>query len=277
MREQDDVDFEIKLLLEAIYHKYRSDFRNYSVASMRRRLLLAIQRLGFASVSQLQDALLSQPALYDKLLPYLTVPTSEMFRDPSYFACLRSEVLPILATYPSLKIWIAGCSTGEELWSVAIMLKEENLLHRSVIYATDINPRSLQAAESGIFSLEEMSKFTRNYQAAGGKNAFSSYYEVKGDRAVFHPALKTNVVFADHSLATDSVFAEVQLISCRNVMIYFNRELQDRTFNLFRDSLAYRGFLGIGSKESIRFSAAASDFDDFSAREKIYRKKAVLR
>jgi chemotaxis protein methyltransferase CheR len=198
-----------------------------------------------------------------------------MFRDPSYFLCLRKEVLPILATYPSLKIWIAGCSTGEELYTMAIMLKEEGLLSRSVIYATDINPKSLAAAEDGYFRAEEIPKFTKNYQAAGGKYAFSDYYEVVSDRVVFNPELKAGVVFADHSLATDSVFAEVQLVSCRNVLIYFNRDLQDRAFELFRDSLAYRGFLGIGSKESIRFSSVHGAFDDFSAREKVYRKRAV--
>lgn len=276
MRDLDDVDFEIKLLLETIYHKFRSDFRSYSPASMRRRLTLAIGRFGIASISQLQDQLLANPDLYDRLLTYLTVPTSEMFRDPTYWACLRKEVLPILSTYPSVKIWIAGCSTGEELYTMAIMLQEEGLLNRTVIYATDINPKSLAAAEDGYYHLEEIPKFTKNYQAAGGKFAFSQYYEVVGDRAAFNPELKKSVVFADHSLATDSVFAEVQLVSCRNVLIYFNRELQDRTFELFRDSLAYRGFLGIGSKESIRFSSVSPGFDEFSQREKIYRKKAAL-
>lgn len=273
-RSPDTIDFEIKLLLETIYFKYRSDFRNYSMASVRRRVGLALAHFGLETVSQLQDKLLAESSFYDALLQYLTVPTSEMFRDPEYFSVLRREVMPLLATYPSVKIWIAGCSTGEELYSMAILLQEEGLLARSILYATDINPKSLAAAEAGVFSLEQVRKFTGNYQKSGGRAAFSDYYKVEGDRAIFQPTLRAGVVFADHSLATDSTFAEVQLVSCRNVLIYFNRELQDRAFTLFRDSLAHRGFLALGSKESIRFSGLSSDFDDFSVKTRVYRKKA---
>lgn len=274
VRDAETLDFEIKLLLEALYFRYRSDFRNYSVSSTRRRLTLAMTRMGFTSISQLQDKVLSDPEVYDRLLQFLTVPTSEMFRDPSYFLTLRKEILPLLATYPILKIWVAGCSTGEELHSIAILLKEEGLLDRSIIYATDINPRSLKAAEYGSFSLSEISKYTSSYQKSGGKRAFSEYYDVVGEQAIFHSELRATTVFADHSLATDSVFAEVQFVSCRNVLIYFNRELQDRAFQLFFDSLARRGFLGIGSKESVRFSSVSNEFEDAFPREKIYRKRA---
>jgi chemotaxis protein methyltransferase CheR len=198
-----------------------------------------------------------------------------MFRDPSYFLALRREVLPNLATYPSLKVWIAGCSSGEELYSVSILLREEGLLKRSILYATDINQKSLKAAESGSYPLDSLGKFNNNYLKSGGRGALSDYYQVTGENAVFSDELREKVVFADHSLATDSVFAEVHLVSCRNVLIYFNRDLQDRAFRLFRDSLVYRGFLGIGSKESMRFSQYNGDFEEFSPREKIYRKRAV--
>jgi len=274
-RSAPEIDFEIKLLLETLFFKFNSDFRDYSLASIRRRLGVAQARMGFSSISRLQDQLLNDPSVFDTLLQYLTVPTSEMFRDPSYFLALRKEVFPNLATYSSLKIWIAGCSTGEELYSIAILLDEEGLLSRSILYATDINPRSLKAAESGTYRLDYLAKFTANYQKSGGRRAFSDYYQVAGDHAIFQGRLREKVVFADHSLATDSVFAEVQLVSCRNVLIYFNRPLQDRAFRLFRDSLSYRGFLGIGSKESMRFSAVGQDFEDFLPREKIYRKRAV--
>lgn len=273
IRTSETIDFEIKLLLEAIFFKYRSDFRHYSIASVRRRISLAMGSFGLESVSQLQDRVLEDASFYESLLQYLTVSTTEMFRDPSFFLALRTQVLPVLATYPSIKIWIAGCSTGEELYSTAILLKEESLLHRTILYATDINPRSLAAAERGVFSLDLIKKFTGNYQQSGGRAAFSDYYQVEGNLALFHPDLRANVVFADHSLATDSVFTEAQLVSCRNVLIYFDRELQDRALGLFRDSLSHRGFLALGSKESIRFSSVSNSFNDFSTKEKIYRLK----
>jgi chemotaxis protein methyltransferase CheR len=272
LRDQQTADFEVKLLLEALYFKYSADFRDYSPASVRRRLELAMKRMGLSTLSQLQDKVLSDPGAYDGLLQFLTVPTSEMFRDPPYFMAMRREVLPNLATYPSLKIWIAGCSTGEEVYSFAILLLEEGLLDRSILYATDINPNSLHAAESGRFPLSSMSRFTENYQRSGGKAAFSDYYKSCGDHASFADSLRKKVVFADHSLATDSVFAEVQLVSCRNVLIYFNRKLQDRAFGLFHSSLTHLGFLGIGAKETVRFSAYSNRFEEFLPEQKIYRR-----
>lgn len=276
MRDLETVDIELKLLIEGIYLKYKSDFRQYSLASMRRRVLLGMHRLGCGSISQLQDRILTDTAEYRRLLQYLTVPTTEMFRDPAYFRAIREQVVPILKTYPSVKIWVAGCSTGEELFSLAILLKEEELLARSIIYATDISLVSLEKAENGIFPMEQIQLYTSNYQKAGGKRAFSDYYQAAYGSAKFDSGLLSNVVFADHSLATDSVFAEVQLVSCRNVLIYFNRELQDRVFGLFRDSLSHRGFLGLGSKETLRFSPVAAAFEPFSAEQKIYRRKAAL-
>lgn len=271
-RDTDTWEFEIKLLLEAIFFKYKSDFRHYSTSSVRRRLGIALPKLGLQTISQLQDKILADPAVFDFVLQHLSVPTTEMFRDPSYFAALRTEVLPVLATYPSLKIWSAGCSTGEEVFSLAILLHEERLLSRSLIYATDINPASLRSAQAGILARDELTKFTANYQKAGGKAAFSDYYTAGEKGAFLHQELLDRMVFADHSLATDSVFAEVQLVSCRNVLIYFTKPLQDRAFGLFHDSLSKRGFLGLGSKETLRFSTYRDQFQEFDARQKIYRK-----
>jgi chemotaxis protein methyltransferase CheR len=195
-----------------------------------------------------------------------------MFRDPEYYAAVRAQVVPFLRTYPSLKIWVAGCSTGEEAWSMAILLKEEGLLERSIIYATDINPQSLESARRGVFPLDRMRLYTENYQKSGGARAFSDYYTAAYGGALFDRALVENVTFADHSLATDSVFSETHFVSCRNVMIYFNRSLQDRVLGLFHESLCHRGFLGLGSKESIDFSTYADRFETLAKRERLFRK-----
>ena len=232
-------------------------------------------RFGCATLSQLQDKLLHDPATFPALLDYLTVQVSEMFRDPSYFKALREEVVPVLRTYPSLKLWVAGCSTGEEAYSLAILLREEGLLDRSLIYATDINPHALRRAEEGVYELERIAAFTTNHQQAGARSSLSDYYVAAYGRAVFDKSLRRHIVFSDHSLATDSVFAEVQLVSCRNVLIYFDRSLQDRALGLFRDALCRRGFLGLGSKESLRFSAAANAFDEFARDDRIFQKKAA--
>ncbi len=265
-------DIEMKLLLQAIYLRYHFDFRSYAGASMRRRLKTAMLRFGCSTLSQLQDKALHEPAMFPQLLDYLTVQVSEMFRDPGYFLALRREVVPLLRTYPSLKIWVAGCSTGEEVYSMAILLREEGLLERTLIYATDINPGALQRAEAGVYELERIALFTQNHQRAGGLSSLSDYYTAAYGRAVFDKSLRRNVVFSDHSLATDSVFAEVQLVSCRNVLIYFDRALQDRALALFRDALCRRGFLGLGSKESMLFSSSADAFSDFVRDERIYQK-----
>lgn len=267
-----DIDIELRMLMEAIYLKYNYDFREYTGASQKRRVLHAVREMGCENVSSLQARVMHDPAAFSQLLQYLTIPVSEMFRDPSFYAALRTEVMPHLGTYPSLKIWIAGCSTGEEVYSMAILLKEEGLLERSIIYATDINPQSLDAARRGVFPLRQMQLFTENYQKAGGKRAFSDYYTAAYDGALFDKSLVENVTFADHSLATDAVFSETQLISCRNVMIYFNRKLQDRVLGLFHESLCHRGFLALGSKESIEFSAYSGRFEPLVKRERIYRK-----
>ena len=268
-----DFDIELQLLIDAIYLKYHFDFRGYSTASLKRRLRAALIRFEVGTLSQLQDRVLHDATVFPALLDFLTVPVSEMFRDPSYFRSLRETVVPLLKTYPSLKVWVAGCSTGEEVYSLAILLREEGLLTRTLIYATDINPQSLQKAEAGVYELERIAGFTENHRRSGARSSLSDYYTAAYDRAVFDKSLKRNIVFTDHSLATDSVFAEVQLVSCRNVLIYFNRELQDRAVGLFRDALCRRGFLGIGSKESLRFSVHADGFTELVRDDRIFQKR----
>ena len=264
---------EIRELLEAIYQTYQYDFRHYSYASLARRLSLASDRLGQGSLANLRAAALRDGSVFAQLLDYLTVSYTDLFRDPAYFLRLRERVVPILRTYPSLKIWVAGCSTGEEVYSLAILLHEEGLLERTIIYATDINAHSLKKAEAGIYDVERFRKFTENHRLAGGHGSLSQYYQALHGSAAFDRALKKQVVFSDHSLATDSVFAEVQLVSCRNVLIYFKRTLQDRAVQLFRDSLCRRGFLGLGMKESVRFGGHADAFEDFASEVRIYRKR----
>ncbi|MDP3171058.1 MAG: protein-glutamate O-methyltransferase CheR [Polaromonas sp.] len=268
----DHTEADLHSLIEAIYTQYSYDFRDYAGASQKRRVIKALAQLGYPTIPTLQAAVAQDPAVFMQLLQYLTIPVSEMFRDPSFFLALRQQVLPVLRTYPSLKIWVAGCSTGEEVYSLAILLKEEGLLARSLIYATDINPKSLAKARLGIFSLASIQAHTANYQAAGGRQAFSDYYTAAYEAAIFDKSLRDNVTFADHSLATDSVFSETQLVLCRNVLIYFNKKLQDRALGLFHESLSHRGFMGLGSKESIDFSAYAKRFESLDQPERIFRK-----
>ncbi len=266
-------DIELPLLVEAIFRKYHYDFRDYATASLRRRLSTAMTRFGCGTLSQVQDRVLHDASFFPVLLDYLTVQVSEMFRDPAYFRALRLQVVPLLRTYPSLRVWVAGCSTGEEAYSLAILLREEGLLPRTIIYATDINPQALKQAEAGIYAIDRIAGFTENHRRSGAPASLSNYYTAAYDRAVFDKTLRDHIVFSDHSLATDSVFAEMHLISCRNVLIYFTRDLQDRALALFEESLCRQGFLGIGSKESLRFSRHAERFDVVAASERLYRKK----
>lgn len=267
-------DLEIRLLLEALHAKYHYDFRSYAMASIKRRLRQARQKYGFRTYSEMQDRLLHEPTFLHRLLPFLTVQVSEMFRDPSYFKALREQVVPHLKTYPSLKIWIAGCSTGEELYSFVILFREEGLDERTLFYATDINQDGLRAAENGVYETERLKLFTENHRASGGKSSLSDYYTAAYGRATFDRSLRERVIFSDHSLVTDAVFAEMHLISCRNVLIYFDRPLQDRAIGLFKDALARKGFLGLGAKESLRFSSHVGAFTEFVRDEKIYQRLA---
>jgi chemotaxis protein methyltransferase CheR len=269
-----DVDnIELELLLEAVYLRYQYDFRHYARASLKRRLALAQERLGIDDLSALQGRVLREPRTFRRLLHYLTVPTTEMFRDPSFFSALNEHVLPYLRTYPSIKIWIAGCSTGEEVYSLAISLQEAGMLDKALLYATDINPSSLRAARRGIYRAENMQQASRNYQAAGGRASLSDYYRAAYDSVQLDPSLVRNCVFTDHSLATDSVFAEVHLVCCRNVLIYFDRALQHHALGLFTDALVRNGFLCLGNKETLKFSSHRHAFVPTVEKERIYQRQ----
>lgn len=268
-------DIEMGLLLEALFQKYHYDFRGYASASLKRRLVQAQAHFGCHSLSDLQDKLLRDSSILPRLLSFLTVQVSEFFRDPSYFRTMREKVLPHLKTYPSLKVWIAGCSNGEEIYSFAIMFREEGLENKTMFYATDINPEALKKAQNGVYELSRIPLFTENHQKSGGKLSLSDYYTAAYGAATFDKTLRQRVVFSDHSLVSDQVFAEMHLISCRNVLIYFDRDLQNRAVGLCRDSLVRKGFLGLGSKESLRFTDYNDDFDVFSAENKIYQKRGL--
>ena len=267
-------EIEMRLLLEAIYLRYQYDFRSYAGASLKRRLGLAMERTGCRSLSQLQDRVLHEPALFPVVLDYLTVQVSDMFRDPAYFRALREHVVPVLRTYPSLKVWVAGCSSGEEVYSIAILLHETGLLERSLIYGTDINAHALERARAGVYDVERVHDFTENHRLSGASQSLSAYYTAAYGKISFDKLFRPHVVFADHSLATDNVFSEMQLVSCRNVLIYFKRTLQDRAIGLFHEALCHRGFLGIGANESLRFSGFAEDFDEFIGGQRVYRRRA---
>jgi chemotaxis protein methyltransferase CheR len=263
---------ELRLLVEAIFQCYHYDFRGYSVASLKRRLLQAREFFDCESFSALQERVLHEPTMLPKLLGYLTVQVSELFRDPSFFRALREDVVPHLRTYPSLKVWVAGCSAGEELYSLAILFREEGLETRTIFYATDINPEALRKAEAGVYPLDRVPQFTENHRHGGGKSSLSDYYTAAYGNAMFDKSLRRRAVFSDHSLASDAVFAEVQLVCCRNVLIYFDRSLQDRAVGLFKESLVRKGFLGLGAKESLQFSAHARAFNEFARDERLYQK-----
>jgi len=267
-------DLEVRLLLEAIFDRYHYDFRSYAMASLKRRLAQACDQLNAATLSGLQEKVLHEPASFSTLLQYLTVQVSDMFRDPEFFAALRSKVLPVLATYPSIKLWVAGCSAGEEAYSLAILLHEEGLLDRSLIYATDINAQALRLAAAGIYELARLRGFTENHRRSGSTTSLSDFYHATGESAIMDSALRRKITFSDHSLATDNVFSEVHLVTCRNVLIYFDSTLQNRALRLFGDSLVSSGFLGLGSKESLRFTDSAARFEEVSRPERIYRKRS---
>jgi chemotaxis protein methyltransferase CheR len=265
---------ELDLFLEALHRRYHYDFRTYSRASLSRRVGLACEKLGCTSISDLQEHLLHRPEVLPEVIDCMTVQVSEMFRDPAYFAALRTEVVPHLRTFPSLKVWVAGCSEGEELYSLAVLFKEEGLFDRTMFYATEINSRALARAEAGIYPVERMAAFTENHQKSGGRSSLADHYSAAYGAAAFDRRLRARMVFAEHSLATDQVFSEMHLISCRNVLIYFDTVLQERAFGLFRDALVRGGFLGLGSHETLRFSSHTEDFSPFMESQRIWRRVA---
>ncbi len=261
------------LFLEGVFLRYGYDFRRYAEASLDRRLASLMTQFKEESLIALLQKVLESSDAFREILPHLTINTTEFFRDPLFFRTLRENVFPVLKTYPRITIWAAGCSTGEEALSLAIALNEENLLGRTTIHATDINPRVLKKAKEGIYDLSLISSFNKNYVAAGGKNSPSEYYTAEYGLARFNQKFLENTVFSEHNLVTDAPFIEAHLILCRNVLIYFNRELQGRAFNLFARSLVFRGYLGIGSKETLQFSDAASYFDTIDSIQNIYNLK----
>ena len=263
---------EIELLLEGVYRHYGFDFRSYAYASIRRRLWKRVEAEGLGSISGLQALVLHDSAAMDRLLLDLSISVTAMFRDPDFYRAFRQDVVPLLRTYPFIRIWHAGCSTGEEVYSAAIVLEEEGLLDRARIYATDINDRVLKQAKAGIFPLNRMQEYTENYIKAGGQRSFSEYYTAMYDGALFSPSLTRNTVFSQHNLVTDRSFSEFHMVFCRNVLIYFDRALQDRVHALFYDSLVMFGVLALGSKESLRFSQYEDCYEMLHVKERIYRK-----
>ncbi|MCP5008215.1 MAG: protein-glutamate O-methyltransferase CheR [Planctomycetes bacterium] len=264
---------EIQELLEAIYSKYGYDFQNYSRPHIERRLIRELILSDYNGLSELAEEVLSDSERFYEMLADLFVHTTSMFRDVDFYNSFRRNVVPELRTYPSIRIWNAGCATGEEVYSIAIILKEEGLYAKTRIYATDISNNVLRKAKEGIFPISNMKEYTELYQKSGGCETFSNYYKADHNFAMMGPSLRKNVVFSSHNLVTDEVFAEMNVILCRNVLIYFNNDLQARVFKLFRESLCIKGFLCLGSKENVRFSPLSGDFDNFIEKDKIYKRR----
>jgi chemotaxis protein methyltransferase CheR len=262
----------MELLLNDVMQKYGYDFTDYSAASMKRRInrLVSIDR--FPSFAEFRHHLLNNEDYLQRFVEEITVNVTEMFRDPSFYRTLREHVLPILATHPFIRIWHAGCSTGEEVYSMAILLEEANLMHKSLLYATDINPGVLQKLQSGIFPIAPMRQYSENYIESGGQKDFSGYYTAKYNWAKFNESLSSKMIVSTHNLVSDRSFNEFQLIFCRNVLIYFDKPLQDKVLKLFDESLETLGFLALGAKESLKFSSIGKHYKPVNGREKIWRK-----
>jgi len=263
---------ELQLLLEGVYRQYGFDFREYAPASLKRRVWRRVHAEGTETISGLLERVLHDPDVMERLLLDLSINVTSMFRDPTFYAAFREKIVPFLRTYPFTRVWIAGCSTGEEVYSLAILLHEEGIHDRARIYATDINEAVLERAREGVFPLEKMQEYTDNYIRAGGKQSFSEYYLAKYEGALFDRTLTDNVVWAPHNLVQDRSFNTFNVILCRNVMIYFDRALQTRVHQLFHDSLERFGILALGHKESIRFTGIEDAYEELDAQEKLYRK-----
>ncbi len=262
---------EIDLLLEGIFRYYGFDFRNYAPASLKRRIWNTVRAEKLTTISGLQEKILRDRTCLERFVLTLSINVTSMFRDPNFYLALRTNVIPLLRTYPFIRIWHAGCSTGEEVYSMAILLTEENLYHRCRLYATDINEGVIKKAKAGIFPLKLMQEYTQNYQLAGGKQSFSEYYTAAYDNAIFRASLKENIVFSQHNLVTDSSFNEFHVILCRNVLIYFNAALQQQVYHLFHNSLTMFGVLGLGKPESLKFTPYEQHYEQLS-HEKLYRR-----
>ena len=272
MDEKRDIeDIEIDLLLEAVYQASGYDFRSYARASIVRRMRRFLSLNGCSNISGMISRVLHDQEFLHRIIQHVSVSVTEMFRDPFVFKVIRREIVLLLNTWPRVKVWCAGCATGEEVYSLAILFKEEGFYDRSTIYATDFNDSSLKTAEAGVYPAEKIREATRNYQEAGGRDSFSQYYHSNYGAAVLDGSLKERIVFANHNLASDQVFGEMHLIFCRNVLIYFNRDLQNRALRLFTDSLVHGGFLCLGSKEDLQFSEVGDLYKIVNKKAKIYK------
>ena len=277
--QQSDIErIEIELFLEAIYKRTGYDYRNYSRETINRRIKKLVSELDVNNISQLTEIFLHDDGVvFSKIIKDFSISVTEMFRDPDFYKALRTIVLPFLKTYPFIKIWHAGCATGEEVYSLAILLKEESMYEKTTIYATDLNDTVLEKAKNGIYPADKMQQYTQNYQKSGGKESFSNYYHAQYQSAILDDSLKQNITFANHNLVTDGVFSEVHLILCRNVLIYFNAELQNRVLELFRDSLTYNGYLCLGMSENLEFSSVKNTFGRIEKNKRIYQKNPRVR
>lgn len=267
---------EVERFLTFLYTRYEYDFSHYSRAFLKRRILRRLVLWNLDSIEELQKKIARDSVFFEQFLYDMFISVTEMFRDPPFFAALKTKVIPYLKTHPLVKVWIAGCATGEEAYSIAILLKEAGMYNKSTIYATDISKEAISQARKGVYSTLQIKLFTENYHIATGARPFVDYYKVEGDRATFDPSLRKNIVFSDHNLVTDASFGQMHLILCRNVLIYFDRYLQNKTLSLLSQSLLPHGFLCLGSKEAIRFSDVSKEFESFLEQEKIFRKKLSL-
>lgn len=266
---------EIELFLAAIYQRYGYDFRQYARATVRRRLRHLLAKTGYTRISELFPRLLYDEAFAQAVIFDFSITVTEMFRDPLFYRAVRAQIVPYLKTYPFIKVWVAGCATGEEVYSVAILLQEEGLYDRATIFATDFNELALGKAQEGIYPLKALRQYTANYQQAGGRASFADYYHAQYESAIMNQALKAHIMFANHNLVTDGVFSEMHLIFCRNVLIYFDKSLQNRVLALLADSLLHGGFLCLGTKETLQFSDVAGHFKAMDAEQRIYQKRMV--
>jgi chemotaxis protein methyltransferase CheR len=274
VRRQKDLEtIELDLFLEALYQGYSYDFRHYAPASARRRVRQMLAKSGYTKISDMIPRLLYDEAFAQTAIHEFSIPVTEMFRDPKFYAVLRQKVMPYLKTYPFIKIWHAGCATGEEVYSLAIVLQEEGLYDRATIFATDFNEAALEKAKEGIYPLKDIRQYTTNYQKADGTGSFATYYHAQYESAIMNQTLKSNITFANHNLVTDGVFGEMHLILCRNVLIYFDKTLQERVLRLFADSLHHNGFLCLGTKETLQFSTVSGSFKAIDEPVRIYQKQ----
>jgi chemotaxis protein methyltransferase CheR len=266
---------EVDLLLEAVYRASGYDFRSYARAAIERRTRLLLSTSRCHTVCEMIDKVLHDKDFFNRLVQHFSISVTEMFRDPFVYRTIRSEIVPVLRTWPHVKIWHAGCATGEEVYSMAIVLREEGLYDRTVIFATDFNDASLQQAKAGIYAIGKLQDATRNYQKAGGKDSFTRYYHARYNAAALDGSLRERITFANHNLVTDNVFGEMHLIFCRNVLIYFNRELQNRALQLFTESLVHGGFLCLGTREDLQFSEVGALYRAVAPRARIYKKSTI--